>query len=120
MHSPTHKNAAALALVPHASAELPLWILLSLTAGVCEEFVFRGYLQRQFRRWFQRTWVAVVLSSVIFALMHIYEGGGTAIRIGGLGMFYGIVAVRRGNLRQVMAAHFFQDALTGVLLFLRH
>jgi membrane protease YdiL (CAAX protease family) len=120
LHHPTHKNVAAVALAPHAATELPLWILMSLTAGVCEEFVFRGYLQQQFRRWFGRTWVAVVLSSLIFALMHIYEGSSAVIGIGGLGLFYGLVAVRRGNLRQVMVAHFFQDALTGVLLFLHH
>ena len=120
LHYPTQRNGAAVALAPHAAAELPLWILISLTAGVCEEFVFRGYLQRQFLRWFGRAWVAVGLSGLIFALMHIYEGSGAVIRIGGLGMFYGIVALRRGNLRQVMVAHFFQDALTGVLLFLHH
>jgi hypothetical protein len=28
--------------------------------------------------------------------------------------------VRRDNLRQVMIAHFFQDAITGLVLYLRH
>lgn len=27
-------------LVPHAAVELPVWILLSVSAGICEEFVF--------------------------------------------------------------------------------
>src|SRR5437868_1068199 len=35
-------------LAPHGVLGISMWIVLSLTAGVCEEFVFRGYLQRQF------------------------------------------------------------------------
>lgn len=31
-------------LLPHGSVELALWIAVSLTAGVCEETIFRGYL----------------------------------------------------------------------------
>jgi Type II CAAX prenyl endopeptidase Rce1-like len=30
------------------ATEITFWIVLSVTAGICEETVFRGYLQRQF------------------------------------------------------------------------
>jgi uncharacterized protein len=116
----TQNRAIVSAIGPHSSADLPLWVLVSVTAGVCEEFIFRGYLLRQFLRWFGRAWVAVVLSGLVFACMHIYEGSAAVLQIGGLGMFYGFIAVRRGNLRHVMIAHFFQDALTGLLLYLHH
>ncbi len=35
-------------LTPNTRLELGFWILLSTTAGFCEEFIFRGYLQLQF------------------------------------------------------------------------
>lgn len=116
----TQNKAIVSAIAPHGAADLPLWMLVSATAGVCEEFIFRGYLLRQFLSWSGRAWVAVVLSGLVFACMHLYEGSAAVLQIGGLGMFYGIIAVRRGNLRQVMIAHFFQDALTGLFLYLRH
>ena len=35
-------------LLPHGGSELAVWMALSLTAGICEETLFRGYLQKQF------------------------------------------------------------------------
>ncbi len=35
-------------LLPRGPFEMALWVALSVTAGICEEAVFRGYLQRQF------------------------------------------------------------------------
>src|SRR5436305_558859 len=34
-------------LRPQNTLEVALWIAVSITAGICEEIVFRGYLQRQ-------------------------------------------------------------------------
>jgi membrane protease YdiL (CAAX protease family) len=115
-----HKRAVVSALAPRRGVELPLWILVSLTAGLCEEFIFRGYLLQQIRRWFGSASLAVGISALMFGCMHFYEGSAAVVQICGLGAFYGMVAVRRGNLRHVMIAHFFQDALTGLFLYLRH
>ena len=35
-------------LIPGTTLELLVWFCLSATAGICEEIIFRGYLQRQF------------------------------------------------------------------------
>jgi len=37
------------ALAPHTYLEAGLFVLLSVCAGLCEEIIFRGYLQSQFR-----------------------------------------------------------------------
>src|SRR5450759_4688162 len=34
-------------LMPHGLEQAALWVLLSISAGISEELVFRGYLQRQ-------------------------------------------------------------------------
>jgi len=115
----THQKAAVEALLPHNFGELALWMLVSLAAGCCEEFVFRGYLMRQLASWFGNVWVAVGVSALLFGCMHFYEGSAAVFEIGGLGLVYGVVAVRQGNLRTVMVAHFLQDALAGLFLYLR-
>jgi membrane protease YdiL (CAAX protease family) len=107
------------AIAPHSPWELVLWMLVSVTAGLCEEFVFRGYLLRQVTRWFGSPAIAIGVTAILFGCMHFYEGTGAVIEIAGLGVLYGIVAARRGNLRSVIVAHFLQDAITGLILFLR-
>jgi membrane protease YdiL (CAAX protease family) len=117
---PGYQTEAVRAMAPHTPVELVLWMAVSLAAGWCEEFVFRGYLLRQFERWFGSVFVAVAVSSVLFGCLHLYEGVGAVMGICGLGAVYAVVAVRRGNLRSVMVAHFLQDALTGLFLYLHH
>lgn len=36
-------------LLPQSVLEVVLWIATSITAGICEEMAFRGYVQRQFQ-----------------------------------------------------------------------
>jgi membrane protease YdiL (CAAX protease family) len=117
---PGYQAEAVRAMAPHTSVELAVWFVLSLAAGSCEEFVFRGYLLRQFERWFGGVWVAVVVSSMLFGCLHLYEGWGAVVEICGLGAVYAVVAVRSGNLRSVIVAHFLQDALTGLFLYMHN
>lgn len=117
---PTYQRDAVQAMSPHSLVELALFTLLSLAAGTCEEFVFRGYLLRQLQRWWGGTAAAIIVSSVLFGCLHLYEGWGAVVGLCGLGAVYAIVAVRRGNLRSVMVAHFLQDALVGLIFYLRH
>lgn len=116
----TDRHAAVLALAPRTYLELALWMLVSASAGLCEEFIFRGYLLRQVLHWSGSRAVAVMATAVLFACMHIYEGTGAAIQIGALGALLATVAVRRGTLRQVIVAHFLQDAFAGLALFFHH
>ena len=117
---PDYRKEAVLAMAPHSSAELALWLGVSLAAGVCEEMLFRGYLLRQLAGWWGSTLAAIAASSLLFGCLHLYEGWGAMVGLCGLGAVYAAVAVLRGNLRSVMVAHFLQDAVTGLVLFLRH
>jgi hypothetical protein len=116
----THMRDAVVSLGPHTRLELALWMLVSASAGICEEFLFRGYLLRQIANWSGSSAVAILLSAAIFGSMHLYEGTAPAIQIAALGVLFAIVAVRRGGLRAVMVAHFLQDAVAGLLLFAHH
>ena len=41
-------SQAARLLAPQGALESLVWIALAVTAGICEEIIFRGYLKRQF------------------------------------------------------------------------
>ena len=104
------------ALAPQGLSGIGLWIVLSLTAGICEEFVFRGYLQKQFIALTRNVSVGIVLSAVIFAIGHLYEGVLTAIVIGVFGILLGTLAHVRRSLAPGMVAHAWHDIFSGVLL----
>ena len=57
----TSHAASISPLAPHGIAEAMLWVLLSISAGISEELVFRGYLQRQLTAFTGRTSLALFL-----------------------------------------------------------
>jgi membrane protease YdiL (CAAX protease family) len=103
-------------MVPRSGAEIVLWIILSLTAGICEEIIFRGYLQRQLLGWLKSAPMAVAISALAFGAGHIYQGVKSATVIGVFGLLFGILAEWRKNLRPGMMAHAWHDAISGVAL----
>jgi CAAX protease family protein len=109
-------------LLPQTTAEMISYLALCVTAGFCEELLFRGYLQRQFFAWSGRVEVAVVLQAVVFGTGHLYQGWKGAITITLYGAMFGILAVMRKSLRPGMIQHTMQDSFTGIVgsLLVRH
>jgi CAAX protease family protein len=103
-------------LVPRTRTEVCLWIGVSATAGFCEEVIFRGYLQQQFKLLFRSTAIGVVISAVLFGLSHGYEGGKRMILIAVYGVLFGLLALWRKSLRPGMFAHGLYDSLSGALM----
>jgi membrane protease YdiL (CAAX protease family) len=102
-------------ILPMGRHEMLGWIALSVSAGICEEAIFRGYLQRQFMAATQNVDVALVLTSIFFGLMHLYQGVKGAILIGTLGLLLGLLARWRGTVRTGMIAHAWQDSVAGIV-----
>jgi len=102
-------------MLPHGGAEITLWLALSVTAGICEETIFRGYLQRQFIALTKSVPAGILLSAAAFGAAHAYQGFRMVILIGLYGAMFGILAHWRGSVRPGMIAHAWQDSLSGVL-----
>ena len=92
-----------------------LWILVSVSAGFCEEVAFRGYLQRQFSALTGNSGVAVFLQAVVFAIGHAYEGLNAVVVIGLYALLFGLVAWWRSSLRPGMIAHAWSDIFANLL-----
>jgi uncharacterized protein len=116
--SQTHPSPTAPYQPPSGFAEISLWILLSISAGIGEEIVFRGYLQRQFQAATRSIVAGVILQGAVFGLAHTYQGWRHVIVIVALGILYGALVAWRRNLRASMIAHAWSDIFEGYLRFL--
>jgi uncharacterized protein len=105
---------AAFVLAPHGAMEMAVWVLVALSAGICEEFVFRGYLQKQFAALTGSDGAAIVLQALVFGAAHSYQGIRGMITIGVYGALFGILAANRKSLRPGMIQHFMQDTSAGL------
>jgi membrane protease YdiL (CAAX protease family) len=103
-------------LAPEGSTEIVLWIAVSLTAGVCEETIFRGYLQKQLIAWTGNAPAGVLLSAAAFGVGHIYQGAKATVVIGVYGLLFGILAQLRRSVRPGMMAHALHDTVSGLAL----
>jgi uncharacterized protein len=104
-------------LIPRTPAEIVVAMALALTAGIVEEFIFRGYLQRQFIAMTNSVTLGILLSLAVFFVGHLYQGITLQLMfVTLLGLALGMLAHWRKNLRPGIILHAGQDMIS--LLFL--
>ena len=101
-----HPDAEKLA--PRTSTELSWWVAASLSAGFCEEFIFRGYLIWAFQS-VLGLWGAAAFSVVVFAAGHSYQGIKGFFASGAIGIFLTLVVLISGSLWPAIALHALVD-----------
>ncbi|MEM7557251.1 MAG: CPBP family glutamic-type intramembrane protease [Cyanobacteria bacterium P01_A01_bin.84] len=107
-----------LQLVLNSHDSLALWIFFStaaIAAPLFEELLFRGFLLPSLTRYIP-TWGAVVLSSFIFAAVHLSLS--EILPLTALGMILGFVYVRSRNLLAPMLLHSLWNSGTLMSLFI--
>ena len=102
-------------LLAQTPIEVVLWIVLSVSAGICEEAAFRGYFQRQFGALTGSTILGIVLQALLFGVAHGYEGVDATIKIVAFGLLFGAVAAWRKSLGPGIMAHAVTDIVAGLL-----
>ena len=109
------KHAARRA--PHTRAELAWWMALSVSAGICEEFIFRGYLI-----WVLQPalglWLAAATSLIVFAAAHAYHGAKGVVAVGVVGGLLTLIVLVCGSLVPAIAVHMLIDAGEGLVAWL--
>jgi membrane protease YdiL (CAAX protease family) len=103
-------------LAPENRSQIMLWIALSLTAGICEETIFRGYLQKQFIIWTGSETAGLLLSAATSGAGHAYQGAKATVLLGVYGLLFGLLALERNSLRPGMITHAFHDTVAGLAL----
>lgn len=102
-------------LLPQTLPEILVWIAISITAGICEELAFRGFLQHQFHALSGSIVVAVLAQGLVFGLFHAYQGWQNVLVITVLGVLFGMLAAWRRNLRANIVVHAWADIWGGWL-----
>ncbi len=102
-------------LLPQGGFEVALYLLLSLTAGICEEIIFRGYLQTQFAALTRSAAAALVIQGIVFGIAHGYQGPKYMFIIAVYGCLFGLLAQWRQSLRPGINAHFLQDGIFAIV-----
>ena len=102
-------------LLPATLPESVVWIAVSAAAGVSEELVFRGYLQRQIWSLTKNLPVALLLQAFIFSIGHIYQGWKPALVTAIYGLVFGLVAAWRRSIVPGAIAHWIIDVMGGLM-----
>jgi membrane protease YdiL (CAAX protease family) len=107
----------SLSTIPYPSGALEIGLALgvALSAGICEEIVFRGYLQGQFRALLGGAVPAVFLQAMVFGMAHVYQGVRLAAGVILYGVLFGALAIWRRSLRPGIMAHVWSDVAARLL-----
>jgi membrane protease YdiL (CAAX protease family) len=101
-------------LVPQTVTEYRWFIALSITAGVCEELLYRGFLT-----WLLASYmpviVAIIIVSVTFGLGHAYLGRRGILNAGVVGLVMSIIVLTSGWLIPAMVIHALIDISSGIV-----
>ena len=100
------------ALIPHTPGEFRLFVPLCVTAGICEELLFRGYLVWVLQSWIG-LWAAAGVSMVSFGVGHAYQGFKFGVRAFYAGVFMGLLALATRSILPGMALHALIDLGSG-------
>jgi uncharacterized protein len=116
----TQGSAVFRATVAQNAIEALAFLGAAFTAGFVEEFVFRGYIQKQCQTLCGSTLLASALQILIFTSGHFYQGFIRLIPVLLIGTVLTIVAVWRRSLAPGMLAHGLGDGLVAFLYFTKH
>jgi uncharacterized protein len=105
-------------IMPHMALETVVFAGLACTAGLVEEFVYRGFVFAVCANVFSPSahpaLLAMTVSSAWFAIAHLYQGRRGIITTYVVGMLFSAVRFWSGSLLPVVIAHAGIDLVAGL------
>lgn len=99
-------------LLPVTETEKRRWNYVSLTAGVTEEVIYRGFAVFAFAYLFPNSsiWLIILLSSLMFGLAHTYQGFLMGfLRTTIFAIVFSIIFIGIGSIIPLIVLHFLVD-----------
>ena len=111
------KDNSLIDILPKSHKEYLLFTLLvSVSAGICEELIFRWFLYSYIE--IQSNWViAVICSSFIFGLWHLYLGWEHVIKTALVGVLLCGIYLYFESIVVAIIAHIFMDVYSGTIAY---
>jgi membrane protease YdiL (CAAX protease family) len=91
-------------VAPHTRRELRAFYPVAVTAGICEEWCFRGAMTAVLAAWWGLP-LAVVLTNVAFGFGHAYQGRAGIVKTGLVGFVMSGIVLATGSLVPAMILH---------------
>lgn len=114
-------SAKFLAYLGVLRTNIPLLLFTAMTAGVVEELIFRGFIHTRLEGGFNSPVLAILLSSVLFALTHLsYDTVANVLGPFYIGIVFSIFYWRYRNIKVLMLCHFLWDVLVLFISIKRH
>tara|TARA_R110000751_G_scaffold287442_1_gene392198 strand:+ start:57194 stop:57919 length:726 start_codon:yes stop_codon:yes gene_type:complete len=105
-------------MTPSNCKEARYFILgLSVSAGICEEILFRGYLMQVLGDYFP-TYGVVIISSLMFGLPHIYQGPIHILRTAIVGATMALLYLYTDSLVIPIILHAMFDMYGGAMAYI--
>jgi membrane protease YdiL (CAAX protease family) len=104
-------------LLPHTRQEFNVFIAASITAGICEEFLYRGFfivILAPVLGW----WPSAGLGIALFGALHAYQGRSGIVRTALVGALMTLVLVATQSLVTAMALHALLDGGSGLVTWI--
>lgn len=96
-------------------------VLIPFQSGL-EEYLFRGYLMQGFAKLTRNRWLPLILTSVIFGLLHIFNpeieklGMGLLLYYIGTGFFFGVMTLMDEGIELALGFHIANNLITALLV----
>lgn len=107
-------QAVAERILPQSPVEMLPYLALAITAGICEEFLYRGFTMAVLTRVGFQAWLVVLLSSLLFGLAHSYQGRGGVVMTFIVGLVLGVSRLAYDSLVPAIFWHSAVDVVAGV------
>lgn len=107
-------RSLAVRLMPRTAAERVPYFCLAITAGICEEFVYRGFAMASLEQWGVPGVGTVFLIAILFGLAHAYQGKNGIFGTMVLGILFGFITLGTGSIFPVILWHAAMDIVAGI------
>ena len=105
-------------LMPTTAKECRYFVLgVSITSGICEELLFRGYLMHMLAD-IMPTYGVVLLSSIAFGLPHIYQGPIHILRTAIFGVVMALIYLATDSIIVPIVLHAMLDMYGGAMAYI--
>lgn len=85
--------------------EAGIFLVVVMLAGGIREELQRAFILHRFEQALGGVRIGLAIFSITFGLLHIYEGVDAAVAIGLLGLFWGVLYIRRRSVVMPMVNH---------------
>src|SRR5258708_15834894 len=106
-------QALAERILPQSKVELLPYLALAITAGLCEEFLYRGFAMAILLHAGLQAWAVVLISSVLFGLAHSYQGRSGIVMTLMIGLILGTSRLAYDSLVPAILWHSAVDVVAG-------